>query len=167
MDLHQEGVCCFEQGVTQLPDGRLLAVVWTVDETTGTTRSIEYAIGDGNHFSPPRRTPLVGETAKVFALPDGRVLCLYRGIEPAGLCASLIEVTGDQAVFSQPFTLWQGTESTMMFGQRSLAQELRDLKLGSPHMVILPNGEVLAAFWCCEDEVFNIRWLRLDIGARK
>ncbi len=62
---------------------------------------------------------------------------------------------------------WQGSELTRMFGERPPGQELRDLKLGSPHMVILPNGEVLAAFWCCEEEVFNIRWLRLAIGVRK
>ena len=166
MDRHQEGVCYLEQGVTQLSDGRLLALAWAFDETAGATRSIDYAIGEGSHFGPPRPTPLAGETAKVFTLPDGRALCLYRGIEPAGLCASLVEVNGDQPVFSRPFALWQGAEPTMMFGERPPAQELRDLKLGSPHMVVLPNGEVLAAFWSCEQEVFNIRWLRLGVGAR-
>ena len=165
MDGHEEGICYFEQGVTQLADGRLFALAWALDEARGTTRSVDYAIGDGDGFCPPRRTPLAGETAKVFALPDGRALCLYRGIEPPGLCGVIIDVTEDRAVFGEPVVLWQGAALSMMFGTGVAAQEMRDLKLGSPHLVLMPNGEVFAACWCCEDEIFNIRWVRLAICA--
>ena len=28
---------------------------------------------------------------------------------------------------------------------------------------VLPDGDVLVAFWCCEDEVYNIRWVRITL----
>ena len=67
----------------------------------------------------------------------------------------------DEVVFGPATPLWQGIELSMMTGDGKPGQELADLKLGSPHMVVLPDGTVLVAFWCCEDEIFNIRWIRL------
>ena len=34
---------------------------------------------------------------------------------------------------------------------------------GYPTMTQLPDGDVLATFWCAEGEVYNIRWLRIKI----
>ena len=48
-----------------------------------------------------------------------------------------------------------------MEGRGAAGDELGNLKFDYPNMVKLPDGDILASFWCCEDEVYNIRWLRL------
>ena len=77
-DGYREGLIHFEQSVVVLPDGRLLACAWVLDERTSRTRDVVYAVSDdGRRFSQPRSTGLPGETSKLVALPDGRVVCLF------------------------------------------------------------------------------------------
>src|SRR5262245_32302339 len=90
IDEYDRGVVSWEQGLTQLPDGRLLAVVWAFDERNGRSLPNRYAVSaDGRTFSPPRENDLRGETAKLEALADGRALCLYRRLDRPGLWAVL------------------------------------------------------------------------------
>ena len=41
------------------------------------------------------------------------------------------------------------------------AEELAQLKFGFPQMVLEPDGAVFLVFWCEEDCIKNIRWLRI------
>ena len=162
MDGSARGIIYFEQGLAELSDGRLLAVAWAFDGDKGTTRSIDWAVSDGGPFTPPRRTSFIGETAKLFALRNGKALCVYRGTDPAGLCASVVSVVDHELHATEPVLLWQG-ERTQMYGTASAGEELAKLKLGSPHMIALENDQVLISFWCCTEEVFHIRWVRVRI----
>ena len=159
------GVVHFEQSVVQLADERLLAVGWGFDERSGKTKAVNYAVShDGKTFStPPRPTGLNGETSKLLALPDGRVVCVYRGIDPPGLCGTVVHLDGEEWRHDEPQVLWQGERLTRMFGEATPTDELRALKLGCPNLALLPDGDVLVAFWCHEDEVYNIRWVRLAV----
>ena len=164
MQDNANNIIYFEQGLTQLKDGRLLATVWAYDDSAQKTRSIDYAIARNDQFTPQRPTPLKGETAKLVALPDGRALCVYRGLDPAGLCASIITPHADDTcTFSDPVQLWQGEGVTAMLGEKDPGKELKLLKLGSPHGVLINNNEVYVAFWCCLKEVFHIRWVRVRV----
>jgi hypothetical protein len=51
-----------------------------------------------------------------------------------------------------------------MAGVGNTSDELSGLKFGYPSMVELPGGEVLAVFWCLEDCIHNIRWVRLKVS---
>ena len=62
-----------------------------------------------------------------------------------------------------PHLRWQKSDSRM-FGKGASGDEFSNLKLGYPNLVQLPAGDILATFWCCEDEVYNIRWLLLAAG---
>lgn len=158
------GIIYFEQGLAQLTDGRLLATVWAYDQNTRQTRGIDYAVARGDRFTPHRPTPLKGETAKLIALPDGRALCVYRGLEPVGLVASIITVNDDDTCeFSEPQILWKGESATAMFGVEGPGKELKELKLGSPHGIVIADDEVFIAFWCCGEDVFHIRWVRVRV----
>ncbi len=166
LDDFANGVVHFEQSVVQLADERLLAVGWGFDERIGKTKAVNYAVSqDGKTFStPPRPTGLNGETSKLLALPDGRVVCVYRGIDPPGLCGTIAHLDGEEWRHDEPQVLWQGDRLTRMFGEATATEELRSLKLGCPNLALLPDGDVLVAFWCHEDEVYNIRWVRLVVG---
>ncbi len=51
-----------------------------------------------------------------------------------------------------------------MLGERDSATELAALHFGFPNLLRLPDGDILAAFWCREDCIHNIRWLRIRVG---
>jgi len=53
-----------------------------------------------------------------------------------------------------------------MFGSRSASDELGELKVGYPSICRLDDGNVLVAYWCCENNVFNIRWTRIACRTR-
>ncbi|HEU5431744.1 MAG TPA: sialidase family protein, partial [Thermomicrobiales bacterium] len=60
-DQYADGVISWEQGLTQLADGRLLAAVWSFDERGGRSLPTRYVVSDdGRSFSPPRETGLAG-----------------------------------------------------------------------------------------------------------
>jgi sialidase-1 len=164
MDDYAHGLTHWEQSLVQLPDGRLLAVAWAFHEQTGRSGPTPYALSaDGRTFSPPRPTGLHGQTAKVLSLGDGRVLCLYRRDDKPGLWANLARSDGDRWINLEEAPLWQGAASGMA-GRAAAGEELSGLKFGFPSMVRLPDGDVLAVFWCCEECIFNIRWLRVRVG---
>jgi hypothetical protein len=161
-DGYRDGLIHFEQSVVVLPDGRLLACAWVVDERTGRTRDVVYAVSDdGRRFSQPRSTGLPGETSKIVVLPDGRVACCFRSLDEPGLGVALVTLDGNQWRNECRMTAWQGA-ATALFGDRSTADGLSELKLGYPSSVVLLDGQVLCAFWCRVNEVNEIRWVRLD-----
>jgi hypothetical protein len=162
MDDYANGVIHFEQSIRELSDGRLLAVAWAYDERTGKSGPTPYAISrDGRCFSKPQLTGLRGQTAKILALPGDRILCLYRRDDRPGLWANLSRIDGDRWVnLGDEAPIWQGAASGMS-GERRPGDELSDLKFGFPNMLLLPSGEVLAAFWCNEQCQNVIRWVRL------
>src|SRR5262249_6009636 len=80
------GVVSWEQGLTQLADGRLLCVVWSFDINSGKSLPNRYAVSqDGKTFSEPRENGMQGETAKIMTLANGNVMCLYRRLDQPGL----------------------------------------------------------------------------------
>lgn len=163
IDQYSQGIVSWEIGLTQLQDERLLAVVWTFDERSGRSLPNRFAISsDGQRFSEPRENGLRGETAKLLKLADGRVLCLYRRLDQPGLWANVVEIRGDHWINIAESPIWEGTASGM-HGQQRAADELSNLKFGFPHMVQLPDGDIMAVFWCLENEVRNIRWTRIKI----
>jgi hypothetical protein len=104
---YDRGVVSWEQGLTQLRDGRLLAVVWCFDEKQGKSLPSRYAISeDGRTFGPPRENCLLGETAKLETLADGRVLCMYRRLDKPGLWANLVQIDGDRWINLAETPVW-------------------------------------------------------------
>ncbi len=164
MDDWANGVMHLEQSVVELADGRLLAVAWAFHEQSGKSLPTPYAIcSDGRTFGPRRATGLKGQTAKLLALPDGKVLMLYRRDDKPGLWANLSRLDGSEWVNLEEAPMWQGAASGMR-GEAAAGQELSDLRFGFPNLLLLRDGSVMAAFWCREDCISNIRWLRLRVA---
>jgi hypothetical protein len=161
MAAYDQGIIYWEQSLVELPDRRLLAVAWAVEEATGKTLPTPYAVApDARTFGPPRPTGLRGQTAKILSLGDGRILCLYRRHDRPGLWANLSRLDGDAWVNLEEALVWQGAPSGMT-GQAATGDELSALKFGYPSMVQLPDGDVLVLFWCVEDCIHVICWARL------
>ena len=189
----QEGLRHFEQSITQLDDGRLVCTAWEFHEEAGESRPNPCATlaPGGEQFSAPALSGLNGETCKLIALDGDRVLALYRRTDAAGLWGAVVSVGDDPA---QPWTLlaheplcahpqpeppWvqvlsvasgacpgQGSAANTVGGEGSdgTVDTLSQLKFGYPTMVALENGEILCSFWCFEDDVYCIRYLRLAVS---
>ena len=164
MNDYSRGVIYWEQSVVELPDQRLLAVSWAFQEQTGDTLPTPFAISnDGKSFSAPRLTGLHGQTAKLISLGDGRVLSVYRRHDRPGLWANVARIEGDDWINLAEMSLWQGATSGMT-GTNSPGVELSALKFGFPSLVQLPGGDIFIIFWCSENCINNVRWIRLRIG---
>jgi hypothetical protein len=164
IDQKGRGVISWEQGLAQLLDGRIVAVVWSFEEATGQSLPNRFAIShDGRNFSAPRENGLRGETAKLLALTDGRLLCLFRRLDKPGLWANLVRIDGEQWINLEEVLLWKGAASGMS-GSRSSGDELSALKFGYPSMVQLSDRNVLAVYWCVEECLHIIRWNLIEIG---
>lgn len=163
MDGYDRGIIHWEQSIAELPDGRLLAVAWAVEEQSGRSLPTPYAISsDSQSFDRSRPTGIRAQTAKILCLQDGRILCLYRRDDKPGLWANLVRIDGDAWVNLEESPLWLGAASGMS-GNGSTSAELSALKFGFPSMVQTPDGHVMAVFWCVEDGIYNIRWLRVRV----
>jgi hypothetical protein len=164
MGAYGAGIIHWEQSVVEMSDGRLLAVAWAMEEKSGATLPTPYAISTdgGESFKPSMPTGFHAQTAKIICLADDNILCLYRRHDRPGLWANLARIEGDKWVNLECVPLWDGAASGMN-GQKALGDELGNLKFGFPQMVQLPDGDVFVVFWCLEDCVHNVRWLRLRV----
>ena len=154
-----------EVSLIQLPDGTLLSVAWPFNPSEGKTlQKVPFAIApDGKQFTIRGSTEIPGETTKLVSLGGNRVLALLRRTDEPGLWAYLARIEGDQWINEDAVPLWQGAESRM-FGERDAASELAALAFGFPNVHLLPDGDVFAAFWCREECIHNIRWLRIRVS---
>lgn len=155
----------WELKLTRLTDGRLLAVCWSYDPKADGPMPNRWAVSvdGGVTFGPSRSTGIRGETCTPIALEDNHVLCVYRGYEKPGLRAHLAKIDGDHWEALTDIPVWSGP-SYGQEKQESKWAQMRTLQLGLPTLVRLSDGEVLAAFWCVDDGVGNIRWYRFRMA---
>lgn len=157
-----DGIIHFEQSVVELRGGQLLAAAWAYKAATQTTFPTPYAVArDGRQFSAPRPTGLHGQTAKLLALDDRHVLCVYRRDDRPGLWAQLAMIEGERWTNLYEFALWQGAQAAQP--ARTASDHLSGLKFGYPGLVRISAAEVLVVFWCEENSCHNIRWFRVRI----
>ncbi|MCK5118139.1 MAG: exo-alpha-sialidase [Candidatus Latescibacteria bacterium] len=167
MDGYADSIIHWEQKIIELDGDRLMSVAWGFNEAEGVDLPNQYALSEdgGRHFGPPKSTGLLGQTLTPIRLPDGRILCVYRRMDQPGLWANLSRIEGDQWVNGSDAPLW-GANTTGLLKNgptENMAADFNVLKFGAPCATLLPNGEVFVAFWCVEDCVSNIRWLRVKI----
>ena len=161
------GLCALEQKLTRLSDGRWLIVCWSID-AAGKTVPNRYAIADvaAKSFGPSRSTAIAGETCTPIALSDGRVLAVYRNYDRPGLWAQIARIDGDTWRAENDLCLWQGSTGVGQEAQRfAELRQMKDLRFGCPSLAILPDGDVMVVFWCVENCVGNIRWIRVKTDA--
>jgi hypothetical protein len=155
----------WESKIAELPDGRLLALAWGYDEAAAADLPNQYSLSEdrGRTWSPPRSTGLQGQTLTPLVLPDGRVLCVYRRMDQAGLWAHLARLDGEAWVGETWEPLWGARAAGLTGASGNMAENFNVLRFGAPSLVALGDGAVLVAFWCYEDCVSNIRWFRLRV----
>jgi hypothetical protein len=164
-DGRDSGILHLEQSVIQLHDGGILALCWQHDLQSGNNLPSIYSLSRdrGENFSPPTETGFFAQTAKVVQLRDNRLLCVYRRNDKPGLWGTLARIEKNQWINLEESPLWQGAESGMS-GTLDSGEELSNLKFGYPSIRQISAHEVLVLFWCQEDCVTHIRWIKLAVA---
>lgn len=158
-------VIYWESKIVEMADGRLLATAWGFDEAEGADLPNQFVFSEdgGWSWTASRSTGLQGQTLTPLALPDGRVLSVYRRVDEPGLWANLSHIEGEQWVNDDCAPLWGAREVGLTRHSDNMAQNFNVLRFGAPCLVGLGEGEILGAFWCYEDCVANVRWFRLRV----
>lgn len=158
----------WESKIVALADGRLLAVAWVFDEATGTDLPNHYALSTdrGASWTVPRSTALSGQTLTPVALPDGRVLSIYRRLDQPGLWAELVGIEHTEWRHLDELALWGGNVDAgggAKGGASGMVQAFQKLRFGAPTAILLDAHTVLAACWAYEECVSVIRWFRIEV----
>ena len=163
-----EAVIFWETKIVELPDGRLLAVAWCHDLPAAEDRPNQYALSSdgGATWTPHRSTGLIGQTQTPLVIGDGRMLVVFRRTDEPGLWLQDVRIEGDEWVNAATRPLWgHGQAGSTRMGD-SMAENFRALRFGAPSVVRLDDGAVFVVFWCYEDNVSVIRWIRLELNER-
>lgn len=151
-----------EVSLIEQSDRTLLSVAWPFNPDVGQTiAKVPFAVApNAEEFSVRGSTEIPGETTKLVPLGNNRVLSFLRRTDQPGLWAYVSRIEKDQWINEEQAPIWQGADSRML-GKGQAADELAALHFGFPNPHRLPDGDVLVAFWCKEDCIHNIRWVRV------
>jgi len=163
-DGRKSGVIHWEQCVIPFGGG-LLAVAWAYDPAKHLSQPSVYSLSPSTEgeFSSSRPTGFLAETCEILSLGDHDVLAVYRRSDQPGLWAETGRIEDGVWTRAAAIPLWQGQASDLS-GRTNAADALSDLKFGSPSMRHMEDGSILVLFWCQEDGVTGIRWLRLALS---
>jgi len=167
-------VLYWDQRVCVAPDtGQLLAMFWTHDRQAG--RDMDIHIGwslttDGRQWSQPVSTGIAGQICAPLALGGGRVFAAYvHRHHPPSLRAILSDdfgrtwTAGEELVF---YEKERGTESGMA-GSRDFGDYWADMSIwtfGHPAPALLPNGDIMVAYYAGNETAMGIHWVRIALG---
>lgn len=165
MDDSQKGIIYWESKIIELSQGSLLAVSWAYDEKAGRDLPNHFSISEdsGKAWSKPTSTGLLGQTMAISELPDGRILVVYRRMDKPGLWATLVRIKDENWVNESQFPLWGVQENSLTDKSANMVHDFNNLKFGAPCITILPDQSAYIAFWCYENYVSNIRWLKINM----
>jgi sialidase-1 len=165
MDKHDDNIIFWEQKTIELDHGRLLSVAWTYDEKNSKDLENHYSVSnDGKTFGCPKPTGLQGQTPAMLHLGDNKVLTVYRRMDKPGLWANISLIENDRWVNLEEIILWSGSgllKSTKE--SNDMVEEFQNLKFGAPCCLKIEDDIILVGFWCVEDCVSNIRWVKITI----
>jgi hypothetical protein len=163
----------WDQRLGIAPDtGRLIALFWTHDRQLGQDRNIHVAWGspDGRRWtSPPADTGFAGQIAYPLCLGGERVLAVYvHRHDPPSIRAVLSRDFGRTWELAEECVVYEsaaGRESGVG-GQREFGDYWADMNrwtFGHPEACLLPDGQVLAAFYAGDTTAMSMHWARLAL----
>ncbi|MCC6683045.1 MAG: exo-alpha-sialidase [Phycisphaeraceae bacterium] len=165
MDRYSEGILHWEQKVTPIDDDRVLAMAWVYDENRRADLLNHYTVANQKalSFVTSMTTGLHGQTPELLHLGKGVVLCAYRRTDEPGLwaCLAKIDASGKWQTLHQQ-CVWRPVLPPPQKEGEGLIEQFRGLKFGAPCLRRINQREVLLTFWCVEDSVADIRWVRLQ-----
>ena len=156
-----------EAWVTELSDGKLLATTWHLNRGQGNDYPNAYALSmdEGQTWGPTLSTNIMGQSAALAPLPDGKVLFVYnqRLHGKPGVWLVVAKPTGEDFGILANDIVWDASIATQ---NSSSGKSLNwtDFAFGEPSVTVLPDDTVLVAFWCIQPDGSGIGFVKLKIS---
>jgi sialidase-1 len=141
-----------EARLAQLEDGRILGIVWALDEKRGVALNNHIVVSrdDGKTWSEPADIGIAAQASNVLPLGGNRFLSVHahRESEPIGVIVRLCELDGnDRWITLAEQNVWDRAAAKRVTGFGDMGT---NLKFGQPALIALGDGEYLAYHWSIE-----------------
>lgn len=157
----------FEQKVTELEPGTLVAAAWTVRMGDYVDQEDHFALSfdGGHHWGHPKPTGIRGQTMTPVWLGGDRLLVVYnRRYGQQGVQMCLVRFNEDHWNVEFEGTLWDAAASRQRDPSvASGIDEFDSFQFGLPSALRLDENTLLAVHWCKEGGIFGIRWTRIRV----
>ena len=161
---------------TRLPDGRLLALLWTFVQDSEETIEVRraYSSDNGKMWSEPVSVGFVGQITAPLALPSGDVLAAsnYRH-PPDGIRLWHSSDAGATWNVREPFQMWDLEQRCILGapitvdGSRHAVENVWDalavFSFGTPDLQRLHDGSILLTYYATLDGITHIRACRFRV----
>jgi sialidase-1 len=156
----------YESRLAEMPDGRLVALVWAYDTSRNEHHPNMVVISHdgGSTWSTPIDTEVMAQASNLVPLEDDLLLTIHahRGDDPA-IRVRVVDFTGDRWRVIEEKAVWGAGVGPQTRAGQNMAAMFTSLKFGQPSLVNLGGGEYLAAHWSVEDGQGKIRAHRLMV----
>lgn len=160
------GTVPFESRISQMQDGRLVAIVWAynMQENKNYDNHVTVSHDNGYTWSDPIDAGHTAQASNLMPIKDNLLLTIHshRAGENIGLYVRIIDFTDD---------VWNMLEEKVIWGEvkaqsdpKSVADQMAGLQFGQPSLLELDNGEILAYHWAKIDGQANIIAHRLKLN---
>jgi sialidase-1 len=156
----------YESRLGEMPDGRLVALVWAYDTGCDQHHANMAAVSyDGGYtWSAPIDTGVMAQASNLLHLRGDLLLTIHahRGDDPA-IRVRLVDFADDRWRVMEEKAIWGAGAGPQTHAGQSMAAMFTSLKFGQPSLVRLSGDEYLAAHWSVEDGQGKIRAHRLRV----
>ena len=159
----------WESKLIELHDKSLLAVAWGYDTENGCDLPNQYVLStdNGRTYSKPRSTGLSGQTIACMQLEGGDILSVYRRTDKKGLWANISRMISGEWVNEVQYPLWGHDRENLMGSDGNIIKNFNVLRFGAPCMIDIGEDIIYLVFWCVEDCVSNIRWIKIKVNRQE
>jgi len=155
-----------EAWVTQLSNGKLLGTAWHLRRGEGNDFPNAYALSSdqGETWTPTRSTSILGQSAGLAPLPDGKVLFVYNQRRHAtpGVWLAIAKPTDDDFGLIRNDIAWHAAVPTQS-GSSGKSTSWTDFAFGEPSVTVLPDHTALVAFWCIQPNGSGIGYVKVKL----
>jgi sialidase-1 len=156
----------YESRLVEMPDGRLVALVWAYDTSCGRhyPNMVVVSRDGGYTWSAPIDTGVMAQASNLVALGDELLLTIHahRGDDPA-IIVRRVDLAGDCWREVEQKSIWGAGMGPQTRAGQTMTAMFTSLKFGQPSVVHLSGDEYLAAHWSVEDGQGKIRAHRLRV----
>ena len=141
-----------EARLTQMEDGRIVAIVWALDEKNGICYNNHIVVShdDGHTWSAPVDIGIAAQSSNVLAIDGNRLLSIHsqREQDPVGVFIREIDFTDDKWSVLSEACLWNGTSTARVSGYTDMGA---NLKFGQPAILKLDKRRFMAYHWAIQN----------------
>ncbi|QDT00401.1 sialidase family protein [Adhaeretor mobilis] len=156
-----------DQNSTLLSNGDLYTMFWAIDWTKQSDLTNHWAISRdcGRSWSSPQPTNLRGQVCCPIALSDGRIAVIYNyRHKPQGVRLAVSNNFSEYDLENEVVVFDAGSEtSTQKAANNTVIAKNTVIAFGRPNGVLLPNGDVLVAYFCTTGGVTHGRWAQVSV----